>query len=124
MYARDARAQQATVPAGRGRKYPSPFGNHTDNLPLSTPPSNVRPGRAPEWLHHPLIPGQNQAWKPGGGAAQGGVRSFYTDGNPTVFDVGYHDLRKPPQGQQKHSLFSLAKYHPRAAPPQFAPSGP
>ncbi|KAI5458919.1 hypothetical protein BGZ63DRAFT_389910 [Mariannaea sp. PMI_226] len=106
MYARDARSQQAGVPAGTARPYPSYYGNKPP-IALSTPPGpvpfpNGNPGRN-GWVHHPLIPGQTTTWTSG---RPGAVRSVYSPGNTANFDVMYHD---PAKGGD----FSLATYHPR-----------
>ncbi|OTA62098.1 hypothetical protein K449DRAFT_465496 [Hypoxylon sp. EC38] len=116
MYARDARQQQSGLPAGKARPYPSPFKNG-ERLPLSTPGSIPRNKPNPEWLHHPLIPGRTTTWDPQRDAKLGGVRSFYTEGNASQFDVGYHDpkLGKSARG---HDKFSLANYHAAVPPPR------
>lgn len=120
MYASETRQQQAGVPAGRARPYPSLFGNG-EGLPLSTPGSDLRPNRGKEWLHHPLTPGRASTWTSASGVPPGGVRSFYTAGNPSEFDVGHHN---PTLGASARGSgnFGLANYHAQVAP--LPPSPP
>ncbi|KAI0378643.1 hypothetical protein F5Y04DRAFT_261263 [Hypomontagnella monticulosa] len=114
MYAREARQQQDGVPAGKRLPYPSRFGNG-EVLPLSTPGTSKH-GRS-EWLHHPLIPGRSNTWVPYRRDPVGGVRSFYTEGDTSQFDVGFHDPKIPgyPKGREP---FSLARYHAGVRPPR------
>ena len=118
MYARDARQQQANVPAGRRKPYPSTYGNF-EELELSTPGSQLRPEYDREWLHHPLTPGQSATWTSRSGIKAGAVRSIYTAGNPKEFDVAYHDPRRGTSARGS-GKFGLATYH--AAEPPSAPS--
>ncbi|KEZ41035.1 hypothetical protein SAPIO_CDS7072 [Scedosporium apiospermum] len=117
MYARDARQQQAGVPANAQPPYPSYFGNRT-NLPLNPPPSHIGRRGQPGWLHHPLIPDQTATWTPG--TSPGAVRSVYTAGNTANFDVIHHD---PNAGTTSNgtSEFSMATYHPSVPRPQQQP---
>ncbi|KAI1772963.1 hypothetical protein F4818DRAFT_443848 [Hypoxylon cercidicola] len=121
MYAREARQQQADTIAGtRKHSYPSYYRN-SEELPLSTP-GTISPynGRR-EWLHQPLVPGRETAWAPRTGTPKGAVRSFYTRGTPTEFDVGFHDPKagKTPGGSDN---FSLARYHAAVPPPPRSPT--
>ncbi|ROV95289.1 hypothetical protein VPNG_08963 [Cytospora leucostoma] len=116
MYARDARQQQAGVPAGQALPYPSTFSNH-EQLPLSTPGTYMGPRRGQEWLHYPLKPGRPATWTPSSGQPAGAVRSFYTAGNPNQFDVGYH----LPAPKRTNNDFELANYH-AAVPQRRAPT--
>ncbi|KAI0481336.1 hypothetical protein GGR56DRAFT_629841 [Xylariaceae sp. FL0804] len=120
MYARDARAQQATCPPEPSWNYPRHFANH-DNLLLSTPgaPEQGASSGAGQqsvknsWLHHPLIPGAKTAYQGGRpNAPPGTVRSVYTQGDTNNFDVIYHDRRAGVTGQG-HGKFKVSKYHPR-----------
>lgn len=121
IYAREARQQQAGVPTSQSRPYPSRFGNG-ENLPLTTPGSQLKPGRQKEWLHHPLTPNRSATWTKDNGDSVGGVRSFYTDGNPRKFDVGYHDPRVG-TSEKGHGSFALANYHKAVPkPPRRAPT--
>ena len=117
MYARDAREQQANVPAGQRKPYPSRYGN-AERLDLSTPGSQLKPGARPAWLHQPLTPGQTAAWTPRSGNPIGAVRSIYTAGNPMKFDVAYHDPRLGTSAGGSGN-FALATYH-TAEPTSYA----
>jgi hypothetical protein len=64
------------------------------------------------WLHYPLKPGQTTTWKPGPNALPGAIRSFYTDGDPNTFSVGYHNLDHP----VKKDDYLLAEYVPAVKP--------
>ncbi|KAI4144348.1 MAG: hypothetical protein L6R39_004217 [Caloplaca ligustica] len=107
MYARDARAQQTNAPAHKARPYPSNF-NNGEKLPLSTPGVPGPKGNQ-QWLHYPLVPGRAAAWVPT--ERRGGVRSFYTVGQPNDFDVGYHDKATGTSAGGSGN-FVLADYHP------------
>ena len=95
MYARDARAQQASGP-----KYPGRFRNH-EPLALSTP--------GEPWEHKPLIPGRQNPWRKG--ELPGPHRSVWTHPNREKFDVVSHDptLGRTAKG---HGKFALAEYTP------------
>ncbi|KXJ90548.1 hypothetical protein Micbo1qcDRAFT_226545 [Microdochium bolleyi] len=115
MYASDAREQQSKIAAGPRRPYPSRYGN-SDDLPLTSPGMVPPKGGTPQWLHHPLIPGQQEIWKPKGDKSRGAVRSFYTRGSPEVFDVGHHN---PKAGLTKGGTakFTMATYHTASPKP-------
>ena len=108
--ASDARQQQAGVPDGTARPYPSHFGN-AEGLPLTTPGFDNGDGYGKQYLHHPLTPGRQDTWAPGTGVPRGGVRSVYTTGNKTDFNVVYHDPKKGTTARG-HSQFNMANYHP------------
>ncbi|KAF2968659.1 hypothetical protein GQX73_g4922 [Xylaria multiplex] len=119
--AAEFRAQQANAPPHQQAPYPSYFRNG-EGLPLSTPGSIIRLGHGIEWVHHPLTPGQTTTWTPQSGAARGAIRSVYTDGAPTQFDVIYH-YRGAGTSARGHGQFVLANYHAAAAPPPQEPPG-
>ncbi|KAI0532051.1 hypothetical protein GGR58DRAFT_523600 [Xylaria digitata] len=120
--AAEFRAQQANAPPHQQAPYPSYFRNG-EGLSLSTPGSIIRPGHGNEWVHHPLTPGQTTTWTPQSGIARGAIRSVYTAGAPTQFDVIYHDRGAGTSGRG-HGQFVIANYHAAAAaapPPQEPP---
>ncbi|CAJ2511135.1 Uu.00g067600.m01.CDS01 [Anthostomella pinea] len=119
IYAREVRAQQAKAPLQRTAraKYPSPFKN-AEPLPLTTPGKPDPTGNKPtEWLHHPMIPGKTTTYRASAKskAKPGGIRTFYTEGDNSKYDVGFHDPRV--WTPSKSAGFSLATYVP-AAPPK------
>ncbi|KAK5626033.1 hypothetical protein RRF57_001749 [Xylaria bambusicola] len=117
IYAREVRAQQAKAPleSPKRAKYPSKFAN-LENLPLTTPGKPTPNGRtAAEWLHHPMIPGTATTYSDMSRSRPGAIRTFYTEGDRSNFDVGHHDPKtKTSTGKEG---FSMAKYIPAASKP-------
>ncbi|KFA45450.1 hypothetical protein S40293_11544 [Stachybotrys chartarum IBT 40293] len=117
MYARDARAQQATASQTPVRPYPNYYGNKSKTAPplnLSTQPEamyNPKTGKSTQgWLHTPLVPSRQTTWKGHKNSKAspiGPVRSVYPPSNPNTFDVIYHE-------KKGDSDFVLAKYYPAA----------
>ncbi|OJJ05868.1 hypothetical protein ASPVEDRAFT_154010 [Aspergillus versicolor CBS 583.65] len=108
-YARDVRAQvQAEKPrkAARGRKYPSYFANHGQEVPNL---SMARP-----YMHVPIIPGQSKP-SHAQGVAPGAHRAVYNDKRRARVDVIYHDPNKPIPPASRHRPFSKADYVPKAS---------
>ncbi|KAI0015948.1 hypothetical protein F4780DRAFT_783655 [Xylariomycetidae sp. FL0641] len=121
IYAREVRAQQANAPPLRGPdRYPSRY-NNAEKLPLTTPGTTMtnKKGSVTFWIHQPIIPGQTSAYDPDVDAPEA-IRTFYTEGDNTKFDVGHHDKRvMAPSG--RGDGFSLAKYVPAAPKPAANP---
>ncbi|KAI1327340.1 hypothetical protein F5Y16DRAFT_399518 [Xylariaceae sp. FL0255] len=114
MYASDTRDQQKALlqqAQPPNSAYPSVYWNR-EKLPMSTPGSQLPQGNITRqgWMHHPLVPGSSTPYVSGSGRP-GGVRSFYTDGDPNNFDVSYHVPNAAKSGKKK---FAKATYHPKA----------
>ncbi|KAI8628015.1 hypothetical protein F5Y19DRAFT_476809 [Xylariaceae sp. FL1651] len=111
--ASEARAQQVDLAARSqsGIPYAGRFKN-IEELPLTTPGSATGPNGESKWDYQPLKPRTSKARSRADGP-RGAVRSIYTPGNPTSFDVAYHDPRAgtSPGGFDN---FSLAKHHPKS----------
>ncbi|KAH9890264.1 hypothetical protein F4778DRAFT_378826 [Xylariomycetidae sp. FL2044] len=109
IYAREVRDQQSKAPLTEPKrdKYPNEYKNG-EQLPFTTPGKIDPKTGKPVWLHQPMIPGKVTRFT--GGGTVGGIRTFYTEGDRTKFDVGHHDPRVPtPKGT---AGFSLVTYVP------------